>query len=307
MTHTQLQSAPHFYIVGAAKAGTTAVWTWLQSHPDVFLPDVKEPGFFAFEGENATPHNGPYDPNYVSEVTTDAQTYQDIYSGAGGRICGDVSPVYLIAEHAAARIAAARPDARIVILLRDPVKRAFSQYLHHVRDCLEPSMTFEAALDAENERLAQGWSWGHGYATHGHYARQIERYLDVFPREQILFLTHEDIQSNPEKCWHLLCEHLQLAACPMPNNERVNETANLSSVSSRAGISRALRHPGAIQTAVKRMIPKFVRSRLRKTLEGAGRPVPQLRTGTRARLSELYMPERSTLEKLTGLSLGHWT
>ncbi len=200
MTHAHTQFAPDFIVVGAAKAGTTAIYHWLAGHPNVFLPAVKEPGFFAYAGRSAIPEKGPYDPAYCNQIITDGPSYASLFDTAAGRLTGDVSPVYLIDGDAAARIAAVRPDARIVILLRNPVERAFSQFMHHMRDSLETCSTFEQALDAEEERLRDGWSWGHGYATHGFYAAQIERYLAFFPENQILFLDYRDLQNAPEQC-----------------------------------------------------------------------------------------------------------
>ena len=307
MTQTAEDFAPDFFIVGAAKAGTTALYHWLSDHPDVFLPIVKEPGYFAHAGGPAAPLAGPYDPAYTARIATDAAAYAALYADAGTRQTGDVSPVYLLCDRAARRIATARPDARIVIVLRDPVYRAFSQYMHHVRDSLDPCPTFDAALAEEDERLRAGWSWGHGYATHGHYLAQVERYLAAFPRHQILFLDYDTLQSAPDHCWFAVCDHLGLAHRPLLRNDRVNATAGLATVSARPGLTRRLRHPGAVQSLLKRAMPKSVRTRIRAMIEGAGRPAPTLSDGTRRALARRYASERPALEAATGLTLSHWT
>lgn len=311
--HIQIMSkiepafAPDFYVVGAAKAGTTAIWNWLREHPDIFLPAVKEPGFFSYVGRCAAPRKGPYDPDYVSRITSNAAAYADLYAGAECCLTGDVSPVYLCDEHAPARIAHARPNARIVIVLRDPVERAFSQFRHHVRDHLEPCRSFETALAAESERLHDGWSWGHGYATHGHYASQIARYLSVFPRKHILFLEFAQLQTEPETCWRRLCAHLGVDHLPMPGNERVNVAPGGGLLPARPGVARALQHPGPIQSRLKQLVPPALRTRLRRSLEGTGAPVPELTEATRFSLAARYLRERPLIEALSGLSLGHWT
>lgn len=298
--------APDFFVVGAAKAGTTALYYWLKQHPDVFLPSVKEPGFFAFDGEKATPANGPYDPAYAAEICTNADAYRALYHNAGSRLKGDISPAYLLSPNASGRIAFRRPDARIVIVLRDPVRRAFSQYMHHMRDGLEPCATFEEALQAEEHRLQNGWSWGHGYATHGYYRAQVARYLADFPRGQILFLEFEQLKKNPGECWGSLCHHLGLAPQPLPMNDRVNATEHLRVVTARPGISRKLSHPGILQTALKRVVPPRLRASLRPLLEGRGRPVPRLSEQTKARIATKYRQEREWLEENTGLDLSYW-
>jgi hypothetical protein len=283
------------------------VFQWLQSHPDVFLPEVKEPGYFAYAGGRAMPENGPFDPDYHARITVDPESYSDLYDTADGRLAGDVSPVYLIDGTVAARIRKARPDARIIILLRDPVERAFSQYLHHLRDGLEPAASFEAALDLEQDRLSNGWSWGHGYATHGHYAAQIERYLDAFPREQILFLDFAQLNADPADCWRKICAHLRLSPAPLERNDRVNVTAALSHVPDRPAMTRAIRHPGPVQRLLKPLLPQGLRKRVRSLLEGTGKPVPVLEEATRRRLAARYEPERAVVAHRTGLSVDHWS
>jgi hypothetical protein len=298
--------SPQFFVVGAPKAGTTAVSHWLRSHPEVFLPSVKEPSYFAYAGSSAVPKNGPYDPDYFRKITVNRESYAELYEAAGTRLTGDTSPVYLLDEYAAGRIAMARPDARIIILLRDPVERAFSQFMHHLRDSLEPCETLEEALEQEEERLLDGWSPGHGYATHGHYLSQIERYFAVFPKEQILVLEYQDLQSASEHCWRQICEHLRIKPIGLVQNERVNATCDLVDVSGRPGLARRLKHPGPAQALLKRLMPPRLRAKLRHFLEGPRRPVPVLREDTTHSLAGKYQSERCQIEQLTGLSLAHW-
>jgi len=307
MANSGLDVAPAFYVVGAARSGTTAVWSWLRRHPEVFLPGVKEPGFFAFAGRSAVPRKGPYDPDYVSEVITSAEDYYHLYSQGADKTSGDVSPIYLIDAGAALRIAEARPDARIVILLRDPVTRGFSQFLQHRREGLEPYASFEAALRDEDMRLRQGWSWGHGYRGNGYYAAQIARYLDVFERQQILFLAYESLQTEPEICWEQLCQHLGLSAHPMPQNRRVNATSTLVSLPAWPGLTRHIHHPGPAQSLVKRCLPKSFAAFMRRRLEAMRSPTPELQDGTRHDLAELYLCELGAVRDMSGLSLRGWS
>jgi hypothetical protein len=97
---------PEFYIVGAAKSGTTALWSWLRQHKDVCLPDIKEPGFFSFAGTDAAPRAGHFDANYVALITVTAAGYKKLYAGAGAgdQLRGDVSPVCLPERAALARL-----------------------------------------------------------------------------------------------------------------------------------------------------------------------------------------------------------
>lgn len=306
MTYAGLKDAPEFYVVGAARSGTTAVWTWLRNHPEVFLPPVKEPGFFAYAGRSAVPRNGPYDPDYVSGIITNAHDYDQLYEAGRGKLSGDVSPVYMVEPDAAELISTERFDARIVILLRDPVTRAFSQFLQHRREGIEPHTSFEKALLEEARRLRQGWSWGHSYAGNGWYAPQVARYLDHFKREQILFLDYEALQSEPESSWDQLCCHLGLSPHPMPVNRRVNATSTLVSLPAWPGLTRKIHHPGPLQKAVKMCLPRSLARVLRQRLEAVTCPIPILQNTTRGALAKRYYRERTILREMSGLSLDGW-
>ena len=298
--------APDFFVIGAAKSGTTALWHWLRAHPGVFLPaGVKEPSHFAVMGSDPRPRAGPFDPDYVARIASTPEAYARLYAPAGGRRSGDVSPAYLHDAHARGRIAAARPDARIVILLRDPVERAMSQYRHHRRDGLEPLGDPASAFAAEAGRREAGWSWGHSYLQGGHYADALERWAALFPRESILCLTHEAMRASPEAVWARICAHLDLPPRPLDGNRAVN-VSNRAAPTGRPALVRRLRHPGPVQRLAKRALPPGLRGALRPLLEGRPRPPAGLSPADRRALAARYRAERPRLEALTGLDLGHW-
>ena len=278
----------------------------LRAHPDVFLPEVKEPGYFAFAGGRAEPDTGHFDPDYTNTITTTPKAYQSLYQASAGRVSGDVSPVYLASPQAAGRIHAVRPDARLVILLRDPVKRAFSQYCHHRRDGLDPIKGFGDALAAEHQRAELGWSWAHRYAALGDYVPQVRRYIDLFPKEQILYLEFDHLRADPQSCWEALCQHIGVSVIPMPKNERVNTTADLEVVPSRPSVTRMLTHPGRLQTVLKSAVPKSARTVMRRLIEGRPVEMPVLDDTVRRALSQRYVGQFPQLEALTGLDCSNW-
>ena len=188
---------PSFLILGAAKAGTTALYHQLRQHPDVFLSPVKEPSFFAYDGwpvETA----GPGDAESARFLVTDLAAYRSHWHGHREESAlGDASPVYLYSPSAPASIARHVPDARMIAILRDPAERAFSHYLHMRRDGREPEDDFERALDIEAERIAAGWSWSWHYVQVGFYGLQVERYLDRFDPRQMRIYLYEDLRRDP--------------------------------------------------------------------------------------------------------------
>ena len=130
-------AGPNLFVVGAVKAGTTSLWTHLDAHPDVFMSRPKEPHFFSRARMPA------------DQLVKDPVEYAGLFArGAALRYRGDASPSYLWDPDSPARIKEAVPDARIIISLRDPVDRAYANYLGHIREGLDPR-TFRDAVRAE--------------------------------------------------------------------------------------------------------------------------------------------------------------
>lgn len=204
---SELRGLPDFLIVGAKRAGTTSLWNSVVRHPNV-LPmfparmHIKGTAFF-------TTNHGRglrwYRSHFPLRVNRAVRARVD-----GVRpVAGEATPYYLFHPLAAGRAARVAPEARIVVILRDPVDRAYSQYRERVRHRAE-TLSFEAALDAEEERLRgeedrirrdDGYvSFAHehlSYVEQGRYAGMIERWLEAYPRERFLFLLNEDLDRDP--------------------------------------------------------------------------------------------------------------
>ena len=195
---------PDFLVIGAARAGTTALHSYLRQCPDIFMPRTKEPNFFAFEGQTLT-CRGPGADDINNSLTRLAD-YRGLFATApAGAITGEASPLYLYADQAATRIRHHIPDARLAVVLRNPVEQAFSHFLYATKQSIEPLADFTAALAAEDERLASGWQPLFGYSRFPRYADQLARYLALFPRDQILIRLYEDFQTDPAQLIRTSC------------------------------------------------------------------------------------------------------
>ncbi|MGO9470671.1 MAG: sulfotransferase family protein [Isosphaeraceae bacterium] len=189
---------PNFLIIGAAKAGTTSLWDFLLMHPQVFMPaGIKETHFFAFEGMKPD-FRGPGDDEAVNRgAVSDLDTYETLFEGSAGyRAVGEASTSYLYHPAAPGRIRAHVPDVKIIAILRNPVERAFSAYLHHIRDGREPEWDFAAALALEPERIAANWEQLWHYQAMGLYYAQISRYYDTFDKSKIKLYLFEDLVAD---------------------------------------------------------------------------------------------------------------
>ena len=194
---------PGFLVIGAQKAGTTALFSYLRAHPGITGPAWKEVSFF--------------DRHWARGV----RWYRGNFPlRSGGRLVGEASPSTILHPLAPERVRSLVPGARLVALLREPGARAYSHYHHEVDLGREP-LSFEAALDAEDQRLAgevermvadpQAFShawWDHSYVLRGRYAEQLERWFAVFPREQLLIVTTEELARDTPGTVARVLEHI---------------------------------------------------------------------------------------------------
>ena len=187
---------PNFFLVGASRSGTTSLYYYLRQHPDIHMPTTlagKEPSFFC----DLTP---PW-----AEAYRTYDRYLTLFA-KGGRCAavGDASTSYLVAPESAGRIRERYPDARIVVILRDPVQRAYSLYRFLCYWGLETATTFEKALARESERIgneafqreAQLLYYCFLYYNSGLFSAQLERYFSLFRREQVHVVLYDDLKKD---------------------------------------------------------------------------------------------------------------
>jgi hypothetical protein len=195
----QLDHLPNFLILGAAKAGTTALYHYLNQHPQIYMTPLKETNFFALEGQPLN-FSGPGDDDYVNRMSiTTLDAYKEQFDGVRDEIAvGEASPLYLYDERAARNIYRYVPDAKLIIILRNPIDRAYSAFLHLVRDGREEFADFGTALQREDERIRAGWEHLWHLKQMGLYYEQVKRYYDLFPREQIKTYLYYDFRTQPQ-------------------------------------------------------------------------------------------------------------
>ena len=197
------RALPDFLIIGAQRAGTTALYEYLRRHPTITGPARKEVNFF-----DVHHRRGPaWYRGQFPRRRRDA-------------LVGEASPSYLFHPLAPERVAALLPEVRLIALLRNPIDRAHSHYHHEVELGREP-LTFEEALEREEERMrgelermladpayfSHAW-WNHTYLARGRYAEQLERWLAVFPRERLLVLPSEALFDRPAESYASILEFL---------------------------------------------------------------------------------------------------
>jgi hypothetical protein len=199
---------PDFLIAGVPKAGTTALHAALVPHPQLFLAAVKEPKFFLSDGRPPTT-GGPGDVQTYQEHVWRRADYERLFEKApAGTRLGEATPFYLHDLDSHERIRKLIPDARLIVLLRDPVDRAHSNWTHLWNAGLEPEADFLAACRDEPRRRAAGWAAFWHYAGLGQYGRQLEHLYRHFPRQQVLLLRYRELKDSPAATLDRVCAFL---------------------------------------------------------------------------------------------------
>jgi hypothetical protein len=225
---------PGFIVLGTQKGGTTTLHQLLRRHPDIFLPQQKEVHYFSLHDDQSL--------NWYSNHYQEAGNHQ---------LCGDITPYYLFHPRCPCSIHTALPQAKLIVLLRDPVERTISQFFHAKRHGFEP-LDLEAALDAEATRLADAAAalqqpgnvhfshQKHSYVSRSRYEEQLQRYEALFPRQQILVCRSEDLFGNMPTCLERITHFLGVAPLSTPAATQAN-----------AGRGEAAKVPNAVRDQLR--------------------------------------------------------
>lgn len=192
------RSQPDLLLLGAPKAGTSALHAALAQHPQVFVPAIKEPKYYMCADAPPPAYRGPGDAHSQQEWVWRRSDYERLYDPApAGSVRLDSTPFHLYLPSARQRIAEHLPDARFVVLLRDPVDRAYSNWMHLWVDGLEAEADFSAACALEPERIAAGWAPFWHYLRMGRYGEQLADLFSLVDRDRVLVMRYRELIDNP--------------------------------------------------------------------------------------------------------------
>ena len=187
-----------FHHPGAAKAGTTALYHYLGQHPQICMSRTKETNFLALK-DDPLDFRGPGDRDFISRFSvTTLDGYREQFRGCEAKpAIGEASPLYLYSPRAVGLIGEVVPDAKLIAILRNPIDRAYSAFLHLVRDGRETVLDFGEALRLEDERIRDGWEHIWHYRRMGYYFAQLNRYYQLFDPSRIKVYLYHDFKSDP--------------------------------------------------------------------------------------------------------------
>ena len=294
---------PDFLIIGAMKSGTTSLFQSLDRHPQIFLAKRKEIQYFSRD------HIYAKGENFYRDHFVDARKDQLIGEASA---CYSRWPLY---PQAAERIAARLPDIHLIYVMRHPVERAYSHYGHIIQERMfgqkEEMLTFEAALEEDRDIIDTSM-----YMVH------IERYLALFPREQMLFLTLDELKSKPQNLLRKTQEFLgvDLYDLTAQGEIRANQWGDATAETRIKNLINSLKKTPVLSHFVKNIIPTDTRQRLKEKayhskllrslfntdLKDKNKCITPLSLITRKLLLKKFEKSTTQLEKFLGYNLDNW-
>ena len=300
---------PNVFIVGAAKCGTSALYEYLGRHPHIYMSRIKEPTFF---GKDLT---------RVSWRDPSLDDYLDLFRGAGSyEFVGEASTVYLVSKSAASEIREFSPEARIIIMLRDPVDAMYAMYTQEVFNLNENLVSFGAALDAESDR-EQGRDHRAKprfledllYRRRARFSEQAESYIKAFGRNRVHFVVYDDFKDDTNQVYHQVLAFLGAEPHTLSEYPKVNASQRRRS----RGLSKGVR---CLRKYYRRMDPEghFVKRLIGRKLKNGVRNLeravnmapyrrPALPVELDQRLRREFQPEVERLGRLLHRDLSHWS
>jgi hypothetical protein len=294
---------PSFFIVGAPKCGTTALSSYLGSHPEIFMCSPKEPYFFA-DDLPGLPRVAPLARYLALFVDVPREV----------KLSGEASAVYLFSRVAIARIAEFDRSARIVAMLRNPVDIAHAFHSELLYDSSEDEASFEKAW-ALQERRSRGEAIPRlcrepqllQYQRVAELGAQVERLLSIFPSSQVKFVYHEDLAAAPGQVYSEVLQFLGIRDDGRREFPRVNENKEARNQFLATALSRPSRSLSAIAGWARQTLG--LKSGILDPLRRLNRrriPRDELAPGFRSELAAAFRGDLRRLERVVGRDLAHW-
>jgi hypothetical protein len=301
---------PDFLVIGAPKAGSTALHAALVQHPQLFLSTPKEPKFF-LTGERPPvrpAHRGPGDAHSAREWIWRRDEYEALFAPAPpGTLRGESTPFYLWDKVAHLRIRETVPDVKLIAIIRDPVDRAYSNWTHLWCDGLEPEPDFVAACRREPERIANGFAPFWRYLELGRYGEQFDHLFQVFPREQVHVLRYMELVDEPARSIDAVCEFLGIESGVVDTIPSSNMSGWADHTRLNAALRRTIRGGAALGSLVPPGAWRRAQRPLVRTLRRNTAHRPHLEVDQRRDLVGHFREDIELLERLLGRSFHDWT
>ena len=307
---------PDFFIVGAAKSGTTALQQMLDQHPAIYMSPIKEPNFFYTDVEISELRKGLQEKlkkenaeQWIKDgmhgerwnaFLRDESLYRQLFSDAqANQFCGEASVSYLYSSHAAQLIYQYNPQAKIIILLRNPVERSWSHYKMEKRMGILKE-DFQSAFEKWKDSSHPIWGKDPIFLSGGLYYNQVKRFMDVFPREQLFICLYDDYKINADKTLHQILNFIGVNDAT-PHEFVKNKVAN----EARKSIIDNFLPSGKLKTILRKFVQRIGIHRFLKQVLTSENNEP-LSKDHKMALHKYYSSDIEKLELLLNINLSNW-
>jgi Sulfotransferase family len=316
--HSSHPNWPDFILVGAAKAGTTAIAHYLNEHPGVYFSPIKEPNYFSradihlehfrellkqrlelFDLKKYLAER-PLQVRHAAYVTEESDYLELFRDAKPSKLKGEASVSYLNAPSASAAILKANPNTKIIIVLRNPIARAFSHYLMDLRINFT-ALSFRKAVEEDLKAPYQSWNAASQYISLGLYTDQVKRYLQLFPANQVKIILHDDLKLDALKTVQEIYSFLEIDSTFVPNLE---EKHNESFLFRNDFINALYRRIKLVAWINKKINPKFKRKL--SSLVTKKKNLPTLSQEDKEFLLPYFTEDIHHLEMLINRDLSSW-
>ena len=300
---------PDFLIIGAPKAGSTALHDALSAHPQLHAAPVKEPKYFLTDDRRPDPstQRGPGDAHSAREWIWRRADYQLLFAAAPpGTLRYESTPFYLWSQESHPRIATLLPDAKLIAVVRDPIDRAFSNWTHLWADGLEPEADFLTACRLEPQRIAAGWAPFWRYLDLGRYGQQFASLFQHVDPGRVRVIRYRQLIDAPGETLDSLCRFLGvdtgvIERLPESNVGRWAPDGRLN-----AWLRRAVRHGAAAGARAHPRLWRVLQRPLLAALQRGDVPRPRLDPAVRVELVDTFRDDVTRLSRLLGADYSDW-
>jgi len=296
---------PNFLIVGAAKSGTTSLYYYLKQHPQVYMSQVKEPKFISSQFL-IFPFNGIGDKKVEQNIIKSFNEYYNLFKDVNQeKMIGEASADNLYFYNDTIKyIKKYLGNIKIIIILRNPIERAFSAYMHLIHRGRE-YLSFLEAIKEEKNRRNNNWEFIWYYTDVGFYYYQVKAYLGNFT--QVKIYPYDDLRKDPPGLIKDIYKFLEIDTSFVPD---VSIKYNVTGIPKNKFIHKFLKEPNILKSAVKpivkTLIPKEKRRKIIEKIKMRNLQKPQMKPETREYLKNLYRKDILKLQDLIRRDLSSW-
>lgn len=309
-----MRKIPNFFIVGAAKSGSTALQEMLNRHPNIYMSPIKEPHYFSDDiinndfitlNKNLKKQRIEFDSegNIISRhqlYINNEDDYLTLFKASceNHKILGEASVSYLYSKVAAKNIYKFNPNSKIIIIIRNPIERAFSHFLMDLRFGNSKHTNFIAAVKSDFEKKNKGWGISHLYVELGLYFSQIQRYFEFFPKEQIRIYSYEEFKKNNQIIIEDICKFLELPVISIDTNNNANKAMVFKNNYLRKTYTK-------LRPLLGKVIPSNLKTKIKKYIYTT-KDMPHLSKNEKKILNQYFLDDIKQLNKITSINLSNW-